>query len=156
MAKNLAKASEEYVELVEKIADEIGIGRYVALNVFDMKKSKKDVIKVKKTSVPMEVSLDGEDMLDVYIYEKAFDLADDEAKRLWIEGALSQVGYDMEKGQIIVNQEPMITLTLGMYHKYKEKAIENAELAIYTINQIEEREKEEKQNAKEMKKKGKH
>ena len=68
MAKSLSKASEEYVKLVEKIADEVGIGNYVAINVFDINKSKKDVIKIKKTSVPMEVSLDGEDMIDVYIY----------------------------------------------------------------------------------------
>ena len=153
MAKNLSKASEEYVELVEKIADEVGIGQYVAINVFDMNKSKKDVIKIKKTSVPMEVSLDGEDMIDVYIYEKAFDLTDDETKRIWIEGALSQVGYDMEKGKVILNQEPVISLTLGMYEKYKDVAIEKAELAIYTLSQIEEKEKEEKEQAKVNKKK---
>lgn len=148
MVKSLSKASEEYVELVERVADEVGIGKYVAINVFDMNKSKKDVIKIKKTSVPMEVSLDGEDMIDVYIYEKAFDLTDDETKRMWIEGALSQVAYDMEKGKVILNQEPVISLTLGMYEKYKNVAIEKAQLAIYTIAQIEDKEKEEKEQAK--------
>ena len=88
MAK-IRNASEEYVKLVKSVADSIGIGKYVEINVFDMGKSNKEVIKVKKTSVPMEVKLEGEDMIDVYLYEDAFDLVEDSTKRFWIEGCFS-------------------------------------------------------------------
>ena len=148
MNRKIREASEEYVTLVKQVADEIGIGKYVEMNVFDMVKSNKEVIKVKKTSEPMEVKLDGEDMIDVYIYEAAFDLVEDKTKRLWIENALCQVAYDSEKGKLILGKEPSITLPLGMYNKYKDVAIQQLELAALTVQQIREKEKEEKEKKK--------
>ena len=65
MNRKLREASEEYVALVKQVADEIGIGKYVEMNVFDMMKSNKEVIKVQKTSEPMQVKLDGEHRIDV-------------------------------------------------------------------------------------------
>lgn len=144
MNRKLREASEEYVKLVKQVANEIGIGKYVEMNVFDMIKSNKDVIKVKKTSEPMEVKLDGEDMIDVYIYEAAFDLVEEKTQRLWIENALCQVAYDMEKGKLIIGKEPSITLPLGMYNKYKDIAVQQLELAALTVQQIKEKEKEAK------------
>ncbi len=155
MNRKLREASEEYVALVKQVADEIGIGKYVEMNVFDMMKSNKEVIKVKKTSEPMEVKLDGEDMIDVYIYEAAFDLVEEKTQRLWIENALCQVAYDLEKGKLIIGKEPFITLPLGMYNKYKDIAVQQLELAALTIQQIKEKEKEAKAKEKESKKKGK-
>jgi len=155
MNRKLREASEEYVKLVKQVADEIGIGKYVEMNVFDMMKSSKDVIKVKKTSEPMEVKLDGEDMIDVYIYEAAFDLVEEKTQRLWIENALCQVAYDMEKGKLIIGKEPSITLPLGMYNKYKDIAVQQLELAALTVQQIKEKEKEAKAAEKAERKKNK-
>lgn len=155
MNRKLREASEEYVKLVKQVADEIGIGKYVEMNVFDMMKSNKDVIKVKKTSEPMEVKLDGEDMIDVYIYEAAFDLVEEKTQRLWIENALCQVAYDMEKGKLIIGKEPSITLPLGMYNKYKDIAVQQLELAALTVQQIKEKEKEAKAAEKAERKKNK-
>ena len=152
MNRKLREASEEYVALVKQVADEIGIGKYVEMNVFDMMKSNKEVIKVKKTSEPMEVKLDGEDMIDVYIYEAAFDLVEEKTQRLWIENALCQVAYDLEKGKLIIGKEPSITLPLGMYTKYKDVAVQQLELAALTIQQIKEKEKEAKAKEKAEKK----
>ena len=152
MNRKLREASEEYVALVKQVADEIGIGKYVEMNVFDMMKSNKEVIKVKKTSEPMEVKLDGEDMIDVYIYEAAFDLVEEKTQRMWIENALCQVAYDLDKGKLIIGKEPSITLPLGMYNKYKDIAVQQLELAALTVQQIKEKEKEEKAKAKEAKK----
>ena len=152
MAKNITNASEEYVKLVKEVAEEIGIDRYVDFNVFDMAKSSKDVIKIKKTSVPMEVKLEGEDMIDVYLYEKAFDLVEDKDKRFWIENALSQVAYDLEKGKLIIGKEPVISVPEGMYDKYKEIAINEARLQILTLQQIADKEREEKERKKAEKK----
>ena len=144
MNRKLREASEEYVALVKQVADEIGIGKYVEMNVFDMMKSNKEVIKVKKTSEPMEVKLDGEDMIDVYIYEAAFDLVEEKTQRMWIENALCQVAYDSEKGKLIIGKDPSITLPLGIYNKYKDVAVQQLELAALTVQQIKEKEKEEK------------
>lgn len=148
-------ASEEYVTLVKQVADELGIGKYVEMNVFDMVKSNKEVIKVKKTSVPTELVLDGEDMIDVYVYEAAFDLVEEKTQRLWIENALCQVAYDLEKSKLVIGKEPSITLPLGMYNKYKDVAVQQLELAALTIQQIKEKEKEEKARQKAEKKKNK-
>ena len=144
MNRKLREASDEYVALVKQVADEIGIGKYVEMNVFDMMKSNKEVIKVKKTSEPMEVKLDGEDMIDVYIYEAAFDLVEEKTQRMWIENALCQVAYDSEKGKLIIGKEPSISLPLGMYNKYKDVAVQQLQLAALTVQQIKEKEKEEK------------
>lgn len=152
MNKSLRMASEEYVKLVNQVADEIGIGKYVEMNVFDMVKSNKEVIKVKKTSVPTELVLDGEDMIDVYIYEAAFDLVEEKTQRFWIENALCQVAYDMDKGKLIIGKEPSITLPLGIYNKYKDIAVQQLELAALTVQQIKEKEKEEKAKQKAEKK----
>ena len=152
MARNLTNASEEYVALVKEVAEEIGIGKYIDINVFDMTKSSKDVIKVKKTSLPMEVKLDGEDMIDVYLYEKAFDLVEDKDKRFWIENALCQVAYDLEKSKLVIGKEPTITVPLGMYDKYKDIAIKELQLAALTIQQIHDKEREEKEKKKAEKK----
>ena len=148
MAKNLTQASEEYVKLVNDVANEIGIGKYVSFNVFDMKKSNKEVIKIKKTSEPMEVSLDGEDMIDVYLFEKAFDLVEEKDKHFWIENALSQIGYDIDKSKVVIGKDPTINVPLGMYNKYKEIAINELQLAALTIQQIKDKEKTEKEERK--------
>ena len=156
MNRKLREASDEYVALVKEVANshECGeIGKYVEMNVFDMMKSNKEVIKIKKTSEPMEVKLDGEDMIDVYIYEAAFDLVDEETQRIWIENALCQVAYDMEKSKIILGKEPTITAPIGMLNKYKGVIVQKLELAALTIQQIKEKEKEARAKAKEEKKK---
>ena len=152
MNRKLREASEEYVELVKQVANSIEcgeIGKYVEMNVFDMMKSNKEVIQVKKTSEPMEVKLDGEDMIDVYIYEEAFDLVNEETRRIWIENALCQVSYDTEKGKVIIGKEPTITIPLGMYDKYKDLAVKQLQLAALTVQQIKEKEKEKKRKEKE-------
>ena len=152
MNRKLTEASQEYVDLVKSVAEEIGIGRYVEMNVFNLVKSTKDVVKVKKTSEPMEVKLDGEDMIDVYLYEEAFDLVEEKTKRFWIENALCQVAYDMEKGKLVIGKEPSINLPLGIYNKYKDTAVQQLELAALTIQQIAEKKKEERQARKKGKK----
>ena len=73
-----------------------------------------------------------------------------------IESLLSQVFYDSEKEKISIIK-PELNVGLGMYHKYKEVAVQKLELAYYTLQQLEEKRKEEKaakKAAREAKKKG--
>jgi hypothetical protein len=150
--KNLTMASPEYVDLVNKVAKRKSISNYVEFQVLNLKKSKKEVIKVQKANEIVELALEKEDVVVVSIYEKAFDMVDDQTKELWIENALNPVQYDMEKDKVIIGGEPTITVDLGMYHTYKDVIIQKLELAALTLQQIADAEKEKKAQEKAMKK----
>ena len=150
--KNLTMASPEYVDLVNKVAKRKSISNYVDFQVLNLKKSKKEVIKVQKANEIVELALEKEDVVVVSIYEKAFDMVDDQTKELWIENALNPVHYDMEKDKVIIGGEPTITVDLGMYHTYKDVIIQKLELAALTLQQIADAEKEKKAQEKAMKK----
>lgn len=151
--KNLTVASPEYEELVKEVVKErTDLSGYVEFKVFNIKKSKKEVTKVQKANEIVELALDMEDVVVISIYETAFDLVDDQTKRLWIENALAPVHYDMEKDKVAIGGEPTITVSLGMYHKYKDIIIQKLELAALTLQQIEDEEKKRKAEEKALKK----
>lgn len=151
--KNLTIASPEYEELVKEVVRErTDLNGYVEFKVFNIKKSKKDVTKVQKANEIVELALDMEDVVVLSIYEDAFDRYDDQTKRLWIENALAPVHYDMEKDKVVIGGEPTITVSLGMYHKYKDIIIQKLELAALTLQQIEDEERKRKEEEKALKK----
>ena len=151
--KNLTIASPEYEELVKEVVRErTDLSGYVEFKVFNIKKSKKDVTKVQKANEIVELALDMEDVVVLSIYEDAFDRCDDQTKRLWIENALAPVHYDMEKDKVVIGGEPTITVSLGMYHKYKDIIIQKLELAALTLQQIEDEERKRKEEEKALKK----
>ncbi len=149
MAKTLSSASEEYVKLLKEAVAETGLDRMgVDFQAFNLIKAKNQVVKVMKANEIAELLSNREDLVIVGIYEEAFDLVDEPTKRLWLESALSQVSYDSEKGRLNIGGEPTITVTLGFYHKYNEKAVELAELEQLTLQQIRDKEEEEKERRK--------
>ena len=151
--KNLTIASPEYEELVKEVVRErTDLSGYVEFKVFNIKKSKKDVTKVQKANEIVELALDMEDVVVLSIYEDAFDRCDDQTKRLWIENALAPVHYDIEKDKVVIGGEPTITVSLGMYHKYKDIIIQKLELAALTLQQIEDEERKRKEEEKALKK----
>lgn len=150
--KKLTQASPEYIELVKQVAKTKASFEYLDIQVYNLRKSKKEVIKVQKASELVELALDKEDLIVVSLYERAFDMVDDETKRLWIENALNSVRYDLEKERVIIGDEPTITVSLGMYHTYKDVIIQKLELAALTLQQIADQEKEKKAQEKALKK----
>lgn len=151
--KNLTVASPEYEDLVKEVVKErTDLSGYVEFKVFNIKKSKKDVTKVQKANEIVELALDMEDVIVISIYEAAFDRCDEQTKRLWIENALAPVHYDLEKDKVVIGGEPTITVSLGMYHKYKDIIIQKLELAALTLQQIEDEEKKRKAEEKALKK----
>lgn len=150
--KNLTMASPEYVDLVNKVAKERGISNFIDFQVYNLKKSKKEVIKVQKANEIVELALEKEDVVVVSIYEVAFDMVDEQTREFWVINALNSVRYDMEKDKVMIGGEPNITVDLGIYHKYKDVAIQKLELAALTLQQIEDAEKERKAQEKAMKK----
>ena len=148
MAKTLSSASEEYVKLLKEVVAETRLDKCVDFQAFNLIKAKGRVVKVTKANEVAELLTNREDLVVVGIYEKAFDLVDEQTRRLWLESALSQVSYDYDKGKITIGDEPEITLTLGFYNKYHNKAVELAELELLTLQQIQDQEKEEKERRK--------
>ena len=152
MAKSLTQASPEYVDLVKEVVATKSNLNYIEFQVYNIKKSKKDVIKVQKANELVELALDKEDLVVVSLYERAFDLVDDQTKRLWIENAINAVRYDMEKEKVVIDAGPTINVGLGMYHTYGDIIIQKLELAALTLQQIEDQDKEKKAQEKAAKK----
>lgn len=152
MAKSLTQASPEYVDLVKEVVATKSNLNYIEFQVYNIKKSKKDVIKVQKANELIELALDKEDLVVVSLYERAFDLVDDQTKRLWIENAINAVRYDMEKEKVVIDAGPTINVGLGMYHTYGDVIIQKLELAALTLQQIEDQDKEKKAQEKAAKK----
>jgi hypothetical protein len=153
MAKTLSEASAEYVKLVEEAVSETGLDRMgVDFQVYNLLKTKNEVVRVQKANEIAEILTNREDLVIVAIYEKAFDRVDDKTRRMWIESALTKVSYDTEKDKLVIGGEPAITVPLGMYHKYDKLAVDMAELEQLTLQQIRDEEEEEKERKKAEKK----
>lgn len=152
MAKSLTQASPEYVDLVKEVVATKSNLNYIEFQVYNIKKSKKDVIKVQKANELVELALDKEYLVVVSLYERAFDMVDDQTKRLWIENAINAVRYDMEKEKVVIDAGPTINVGLGMYHAYGDVIIQKLELAALTLQQIEDQDKEKKAQEKAAKK----
>ena len=153
MAKTLSVASEEYVKLVNEVVAETGLDRMgVDFQVYNLLKTKNEVVRVQKAKEIAEILTNREDLVIVAIYEKAFDKVDVKAQRIWLESALAKVSYDNEKDKLVIGGEPTLTIPLGMYHKYDKLAVDMAELEQLTLQQIRDEEAEEKEKQKELKK----
>ena len=111
----------------------------------------KEVIKVSKASDVTEVVSNKESLIIVIVYEEAFDRVDEKTRWMWVRMALDCVSYDDEKDKVILST-PMISVPLGFYHTYGDVAVQNAELALHTIQQIKQEEKEKKEAEKALKK----
>ncbi len=143
----MAKYSRELDETLEKKVKEIASAaglREQGITIEPISlRSKKSYGEVIKANELVTLFTGDADMVCVAINEELFLLLDDQSQTVLIESLLSQIYYDSEKEKIIINK-PELSLSLGMYHKYKEIAPQKLELAYYTLQQIEERKKEEK------------
>lgn len=141
MAK-FSQAPEEIVKIVNEVAEELGLHNFLDFETLSVPKAK-EVVSVSKASSVVEYLSKRDDLILVFVYEKAFDLVDDKNKYMWIRLALEQVSFDTEKDKVNIGC-PTITVPLGCYEKYKNVAVESAALGQYTISQIRDKEAEEK------------
>lgn len=151
----MAKYSRELDEALEKkvkdLAAAAGLreqGITIEPIALNSKKSYGEVIKANEL---VTLFTGDSDMVCVAINERLFLELDDQSQNVLIESLLSQVWYDSEKEKIMINK-PELQVGLGMYHKYKEIAVQKLELAYYTLQQLEERKKAEKEAKKAQKK----
>lgn len=157
----MAKYSRDLEEGLEKkvrdIATAAGLremGITIEPIALNSKKSYGEVIKANEL---VTLFTGDSDMVCIALNGELFLKLDEQSQTVLIESLLSQVSYDNEKEKIIITK-PELNVGLGMYHKYKEVAVQKLELAYYTLQQMEEQrkaEKEAKKAAREAKKKQK-
>lgn len=136
MGKFTDLINEDLEKKVKNMSIEMGI-KSMGINVeaCGLKKSKKDIGLVLKGNDMVERLTNDSSLVLVALYEEAFNRVDEQTQDIWIRGLLSQISYDMEKDKIIINK-PELNIGLGMYRKFGSIALEKAELALITIQQI--------------------
>lgn len=148
MAKYARDLDETLKKKVEDMANAMGLNTYVNVEAIRVKKCK-TYGEVLKSSELVKLFTGDDSMVCVALYEDLFDLVDEETKSYWIEALLNQIEYDSEKDEAgkdpIIIKKPEINLSMGLYNKYKNVAVQKEELAILTLQQMADKKKEEKE-----------
>lgn len=151
MAKYSRDLDESLVEKVKELSTRYGLSESgIKVEALSLNKLGNQVGEIVKGNDLLKLHT-GKDYVAIALNQACFDVVDDQTQEMWIEELLSQVYYDAEKEKVIVNK-PEITITAGMYNKYKELAVDKAILAQLTVEQIKEQEKERKEQEKLLKK----
>lgn len=155
MAKSkYSEASETIEKLVNDIANELNLINYgVDFQPLCVNKAK-EVCKVVRANELAEYASKRDDLVFVICYEDAFDQVDEQTQYMWLRTEMDKVSYDTEKDKLVIGC-PSITIPVGMYEKYKGAVVDAALLGQYTIAQIEEKKKEEAEQRKALRTKGK-
>ena len=151
MAKYSRELDEALEKKVKELASAAGLreqGITIEPIALNSKKSYGEVIKANEL---VTLFTGDSDMVCVAINERLFLELDDQSQTVLIESLLSQIWYDEEKDKIVITK-PELNVGLGMYHKYKEIAVQKLELAYYTLQQIEDKKKADKEAKKAAKK----
>ena len=151
MAKYARDLDEALEQRVKNIASTMGFkANGITIEAVRLKKSKNSIGEIVKANDLVKLFLADDYLVVIALYEDAFNLVDDETKDFWIESLLQQVVWDNEKEQISI-VKPELQISLPLYHKYKDIAVQKTELAYYTLRQIEDKKREEKENKKSKK-----
>ena len=152
MAKNLFTTSEDIAELINDEFSKTGLDNYgIELKMMSTKKAK-DIIKVSKASATTEFYIKKESVIQVCIYEAAFDRLTDDDKKILLEMAFSTINFDSEKDKLSVDSNPYMLLFNGQRNYGAERVLNLMELTYSIIAQIEEEEKIKKEEEKLAKK----
>lgn len=148
MGKFTDLVNENLEKKVKNMAIEMGVKSLgINVEVCGLKKSKKDVGVVLKGNDMVERFTNDPSLVLIALYERAFEKVDEQTQDFWIRNLLSQISYDLEKDKISINK-PELNISLGMYRQFGEIAIKKTELALLTIQQIIDEDKELKMGKK--------
>ena len=144
---------EDITEMIMEEFDKTGLEAYgINLKIMSTKKAK-DILKVSKASATTEFIIKRDSVIQICVYEAAFDRLPDDAKHLLIEMALSTINYDSEKDKLSVESNPYIPLFNAKRKYDAQTALNIMELGYTVISQIEEEEKMKKEEERLAKKK---
>ena len=145
------ETSDEFVDLIEEQFSKTGLDTLgINLKVVSITKAK-EMLKASRTSAVTNFLTQGETDILVTIYEQAFDRLPKDVQEMLVEMTLSNVSYDTEKDKLNIETNPYVQI-FNMRKKYGEVILNNLEMAHLTIQQIEDEEKERKQQENEAKK----
>lgn len=150
MAK-IFNTCDEITTLIEKQFNETGLSGYgVSLKIMSVTKSK-DIIKLTKASATTEYLTNKDSLVQIFVYEEAFERLPQDAQERLIEMVLSNVAYDTEKDKLMVDMNPY-NMLFRLRQKYGDVIMDNLELASVIMTEIEEEEKARKEAEREAKK----
>lgn len=151
MAKYSRDLDENLVNKVKNLAATYGLSNpEIEIWALGLNKVGNNVCEIVKGNDLVNMKA-GKNVVALALLEEAFMSVDEKTQNMWIESALSQIYYDSKKEKIKI-EKPEITVTAGMYNKYKGIAVDMAVLAQLTLEQIKEREKEHKEQEKLLRK----
>jgi len=137
MGKYARDLDENLEKKVKQIAKEVGlIDCGISIEAIRLRKSKKNVGEIVQGNDLVKLFTGEENLVAIALYEEAFLLVDDQTQNIWIENLISQISYNEEKEKVVITK-PELQVGIGMYHKYGNIAVQKAELALMTIQQIE-------------------
>ena len=137
--KKIFEADEEIVKMVKEQFEKNGFDESMTLQVFGITKQK-DVVKAAKAPEPTEFLTEKENIIQVFVYENAFNELDDETQRFLIEFALQPIWYDSDKGKVNIDKNPYKPL-FELRKKYGNRADELLETSYIAIQQLEDLER---------------
>lgn len=143
------ETSADIVELAEQEFKETNLYQMgINLKIMSVTKAK-DILKVSRANATTEFITKKSDMITLFVYEDAFDRLSDEYKEKLMEGAFSNIAYDMDKEKLILDNSRYGEF-IRMRKKYPDYGdiIETGEIVIAEILEEEKQRKEEEKQRK--------
>lgn len=144
------ESSDEVVAIAREMFKETGLLNYgLTLKIMSVPKAK-EILKVTKASPATEFLTNNEGIIQLFVFEKAFERLDENSQKMLLDMAFSNVWYDTDKDKLNIDTTPNAAI-IRMRQKYGNDILDKVELALVTMQQIEEEEKEAKEAAREAK-----
>lgn len=142
----LQKLSDDNIKFIEDIIYGNGVDNYMEFELIGLSKSK-TLSRVSLTNATTEYLTSKPQRVCIYIYEEAFDMLNDDQKKMLIEDILMGVKYDFDSDKIKLGC-PSINISCEGRAKYGDDLINAAEAAVLAIQQIEDEERQRKEEKK--------
>lgn len=143
------ETSADIAELAQDKFEDTGLAQMgIQLKVISVTKAK-NVLKTSKAGATIQYLTKKDAIL--IVYEEVFDRLSDEYKEKLMEGALSNISYDTEKDKL--NVETDIAKEIFRMRQKYENYVDMVEASYLVAQQIEDEEKQRKEEMKAAKKK---
>lgn len=143
------ETSADIAELAQDKFEDTGLAQMgIQLKVISVTKAK-NVLKTSKAGATIQYLTKKDAIL--IVYEEVFDRLSDEYKEKLMEGALSNISYDTEKDRL--NVETDIAKEIFRMRQKYENYVDMVEASYLVAQQIEDEEKQRKEEMKAAKKK---
>ena len=145
------KTNEEVTEFISNKFRELELNSYgLTLKIMSTNKAK-EILKLTKASQSTQFLIQQEDVIQVQVYEAAFECLSEEAKHLLTEMMFSNISFDLDKDKMEIDTNPFNQI-FRMRQKYGNVIVDHMELASLVMSQIAEEEQAAKEALKEAKK----